>query len=261
MMQPADAALLASLPGLAFQAVLILCRLGAAVMLLPGIGEAEIPANMRIALALGLVLALLPILSPGLPPMPEDVAALGSLVAGEVLTGLWIGLLARFLALALAQAGQVVALLIGLASPLQGDMVLGASATALARMLSLATAALMLATGLYELPLRALVESYTVLPAGGGLPMGAAAESIARKVADSLALSMQLAAPFVLAAVFLNAGLGLVARLAPTAQVFVVAAPVQLLGGFLLLLLLLPTMLELWSRGMVQGFLSLPGGR
>ena len=167
MMQPADAALLASLPGLAFQAVLILCRLGAAVMLLPGIGEAEIPANMRIALALGLVLALLPILAPGLPPMPEDVAALGSLVAGEVLTGLWIGLLARFLALALAQAGQVVALLIGLDSPLQGDMVLGASATALARMLSLATAALMLGTGLYELPLRALVESYTVLPAGG----------------------------------------------------------------------------------------------
>lgn len=260
MMATADAALLASLPGFAFQAVLVLCRMGAAVMLLPGLGEAEIPPMMRIALALGLVLALLPILSPGLPPMPEDVAALTGLMASEVLKGLWIGLLARFLALALAQAGQVMALLIGLASPLQGDMVLGASATALARMFSLATAALVLATGLYEIPLRALVGSYAVLPADAGLPADLAAESIARVVADSLALAMRLAAPFVLAAIFLNAGLGLVARLAPQAQVFVVAAPVQILGGFLLLMLLLPRMLDLWAHGMAQGFLRLPGG-
>ncbi len=259
MILPADAALLAALPELAFHAVLILCRLGAAVMLLPGIGEAEIPPTMRIALALGLVLALLPILSPVLPAMPEDVAGLAVMIVIEILIGLWIGLLARFLALALAQAGQVVALLIGLASPLQGDMVLGASATALARLFSLATAALVLATGLYEIPLRALVESYSVLPAGAGMPMGAAAESIARKAADSLALAMQLAAPFVLAAIFLNAGLGLLARLAPQAQVFIVAAPVQILGGFLLLMLLLPQMMELWARGMAQGFLRLPG--
>lgn len=256
----ADAALLAALPSLAFQAVLILCRLGAAVMLLPGLGEAEVPANMRAALALGLVFALLPILAPALPAMPEDVASLALMITNELLTGIWIGLLARFLTLALAQAGQVVALLIGLASPLQGDMVLGASATALARMFALATAALMLATGLYEVPLRALVESYAVLPAGAGLPLGAAAETIARMAADSLALAMQLAAPFVLAAIFLNAGIGLIARLAPQAQVFVVAVPVQILGGFLLLMLLLPSMLALWSGAMMQGFQRLPGG-
>jgi flagellar biosynthetic protein FliR len=127
-------------------------------------------------------------------------------------------------------------------------------------MFSLATAALILATGLYELPLRALVESYSVLPAGQGLPLGAAAETVARKAADSLALALQLAAPFVLAAIFLNAGLGLIARLAPQAQVFVVAAPAQILGGFLLILLLLPAMLSLWQGGMVLGFQRLPGG-
>ncbi len=256
----ADAALLEALPGLAFHAVLLLCRLGAAAMLLPGLGEAEVPATLRLTLAVALVLVLLPVLSPGLPAMPGEVAELARLVATEIGIGLWIGLLARFLAMALAQAGQVVALLIGLASPLQGDMVLGASATALARMFALATAALILATGLYELPLRALVESYAVLPAGIGLPAGAAAETLARKAADSLALALQLAAPFVLAAILFNAGLGLIARLAPQAQVFVVAAPVQILGGFLLILLLLPAILAVWQGSMAQGFQRLPGG-
>jgi flagellar biosynthetic protein FliR len=253
-------ALLEALPGLAFHAVLLFCRLGGAVMLLPGIGEAEVPATLRLTLAIALVMLLLPVLAPGLPAMPGTVSGLTFLVLAEIGVGLWIGLLARILALALAQAGQVVALLIGLASPLQGDMVLGAGATALARMFSLATAALILATGLYELPLRALVESYTVLPAGQGLPLGAAAETIARKAADSLALAMQLAAPFVLAAIFLNAGLGLIARLAPQAQIFVVAAPAQILGGFLLILLLLPAMLGFWQGGMTLGFQRLPGG-
>ncbi|MDB5412879.1 MAG: flagellar biosynthetic protein FliR [Rubritepida sp.] len=259
MIAPADAALLASLPALAFHAALILCRMGAAVMLLPGLGEAEVPATLRMALALGLVLALLPVLSPGLPALPAEVPGLLLLVAGEVLIGLWIGLLARILVIALALAGQVVSLMIGLSSTLQGDMVLGSSATALARLFSLATAALMLSTGLYEVPLRALAESYSVLPAGGGLPTGAAAEAVARKAGESMSLAMQLAAPFVLASIFLNAGLGLVARLAPQAQIFVLAAPVQILGGLLLLILLLPNMLDLWSRGMIQSFLSLPG--
>lgn len=259
MIAQADAALLAALPGLAFHAALILCRMGAAVMLLPGLGEAEIPPMLRMGLALGLVFALLPALSPGLPALPAEVSGLLGLVAGEVLTGVWIGLLARFFAMALAQTGQVVSLMIGLASPLQGDLVLGSSATALARLLSLATAAMMLATGLYEVPLRALAESYSLLPPGGAWPGGAAAEAVARKASDSLLLAMQLAAPFLLAAIFFNAGLALIARLAPHAQVFVLASPAQILGGLLLMMLLLPNILDLWARAMAAGFLRLPG--
>ena len=259
MIAAADAALLAALPGLVFHVVLILGRLGAAVMLLPGIGEAEIPPMLRMALAMGLVFALLPILSPGLPALPEDVPGLAALLTGEILVGLWIGLLARFLAMALAQAGQVLSLMIGLASPLQGDLVLGSSATVLARMLSLATATLMLATGLYEVPLRALADSYDVLPPGAAWPGGTAAEALARQAGESLLLAMHLAGPFVLAAIFFNAGLGLVARLAPHAQIFVLASPAQILGGLLLLVLLLPNLLDVWARGMGIGFLRLPG--
>lgn len=255
-----EAALLAALPALAFHAALLFCRLGAAVMLLPGIGEAEIPATQRLALGLGLVLALLPALSPALPPPPADVGTLARLVVVEVALGLWFGLLTRILAIALAQAGQVIALMIGLSSPLAGDQVLGGAATSLARMLALLAATLVLATGLHEGPLRALVHSYEVLPAGR-FPAGAAAEEVAAAAARSLALSLQLAAPFVLAAVLFNAALGLLARLAPQSQVFVIGAPIQIIGGFLLLALLLPVILALWAAGMGGSFALLPGAR
>lgn len=260
MIAAADPALLASLPVLAFQAVLLFARLGAAVMLLPGLGEAEVPATLRLALGLGLVVLLLPAIAPGLPAPPEAPGEALRLVALEALAGLWTGLLARVLVLALAQAGQVLALLIGLASPLQGDAVLGASATAPARMLALLTAALILSSGLFAMPLRALAESYAILPAGAPWPAGPAAEAMARMAGASLELALRLAAPFVAGAVLFNLALGLLTRLAPQAQFFVVAAPAQILGGFALLALLLPTILALWAAEFGALLRLLPGG-
>jgi flagellar biosynthetic protein FliR len=256
---PADLALLQALPALAFHAALVFCRMAAAVMLLPGLGEAEVPATLRLSLAVLLVFTLTPTLAPTLPDLPAEVAPLALLVAQEVLVGLWIGLLARMIALALAQAGQVIALMMGIASPLQGDAMLGAAATAPARLLGLATAALFLVTGLYEVPLRALVGSYAVLPAGAALSAGGAAEAVARGASGLALVAMQLAAPFVVAAIFFNAAVGLVARLAPQAQVFVIAAPAQILGGFLLLMVLLPVILGSWWRATGEALSRLPG--
>ena len=255
-----DAALLASLPVLVFQASLLFCRLGAAVMLLPGLGESEVPAIIRLCLGLLLTLLLLPLLAPALPPPPEAIAEVLRCLALELLAGLWLGGLARGLMLALAQAGQVMGSMIGLTTPLQGDPGLGTQSTALGRGFGFAATVLVLATGLYALPLGALVNSYAVLPAGAPFPAGPAADAVASMVTESLSLALRLAAPFILAGVLFNAGMGLIARVAPQVQVFVVAAPAQIIGGLGLLLLLLPAILAMWQSAMVVAFQALPGG-
>ena len=118
----------------------------------------------------------------------------------------------------------------------------------------------MLATGLYAWPLGALVNSYALLPAGAPFPAGAAADAVAAMVTHSLSLALRLAAPFILAGVLFNAGMGLIARVAPQVQIFVVAAPAQILAGLGLLILLLPAILTLWQGAMTTGFQALPGG-
>lgn len=247
------------LPDLVFHAMLVVARIGAAVMLLPGLGAAEVPATIRLALALGLSALVLPLAQPGLPPMTEEVPALLRLLAIETVIGLWLGTLARLLELALSQAGQVMALMVGLASPLQGDAAFGAQGTVLSRFFGLAAAVLVLSTGLYALPLRALAESYAVLPAGDDLPMPAQAASLARAVADSLSLALRLAAPLVLANIVGQFALGLLSRLAPQVQVFTLSAPGQILGGLLLLAMLLPALLGAWLAAMRDGLSALPG--
>ncbi len=238
--------MLDGLSDLAFHAVLLAARLGGAVLLLPGLGELDVPASIRLALVLALVALLLPGLAPGLPPLPVELPELLRLVLTETAVGLWLGMLARLVALALGQAGQVIGLMVGLASPLQTDPVLGAQSVATGRLFTLLAAVLVLSTGLYALPLRALAESYGALPAGAPVPLGRGAESVAQAVAESLALALRLAGPLVLAAMLGNFALGLLARLAPQVQVFAMAAPGQILAGLLLLGLLLPAMVAAW---------------
>lgn len=256
-----EAALLAALPVLAFQAVLVFARLGAAAMLLPGLGEAEVPAPIRLGLGLGLVVLLMPLVAPGLPAAPDAAGEAVRLILIEALVGVWLGGLARLVAMAMAVAGQAVALLLGLAQAMVPDPDLGGLGTATGRMFSLAAAVVVLATGLYAIPLRALLDSYALLPVGGPFPAGPGAEAMAGAAADSFALALRLAGPFVLAAVVINVALGLLARIAPQVQVYFIAIPGQVLAGLALLAAIMPPLLATFVEAARAAFLDLPGLR
>jgi len=256
-----ESAFLAMLPGLAFQAVLAFARLGAAVMVLPGLGEDDVPPSIRLGLGLAVVLVLLPGLAPSLPAAPDSAAESVRLILLEVLVGLWLGGLARLIVMAMAVAGQMVALLLGLAQAVVPDPALGGLGTAPGRLLSLAAVVVVLSTGLYAIPLRALAESYTLLPPGDPFPAGAGAEAFAAAAAESLALSLRLAAPFVVAAIIINVALGLLARIAPQVQVYFVAIPGQVLLGLALLGAVMPALLGAFGEAARAAFLALPGLR
>jgi flagellar biosynthetic protein FliR len=69
-----DAALLAALPAWAFAFVLVMSRIGAAMMLLPGLGEAEPPMMVRVGMTLGITALLLPGIAPSIPKVPDASA-------------------------------------------------------------------------------------------------------------------------------------------------------------------------------------------
>jgi flagellar biosynthetic protein FliR len=254
-----DAALLAALPGWAWAFMLVLARVGSAVMLLPGFGEAEVPMPVRAALAVALTLVMLPVVAPHLPPEPADGLRALLAVVTEVIAGLWLGWLARLLVLALPMAAQIAAGMIGLANVLQPDPVLGPQSSALTRLFALAAPVAIMAAGLHALPLAALEGSYHVIPPGLALPGGDAAQAVVQAVGTSFALALRLAAPFVVAAIVWNVALGLLAKLVPQLQIYFAAMPAQILGGILLVGLLSAAVLSAWLGELRSGFAALPG--
>ncbi len=255
----AAAALLAGLPQLAFAFALLLARIGSACMLLPLLGEAEVPATIRAALALLLVVLLLPGLREALPPAPSQPLAAAGMVVAEIVAGLFLGWLARLVMLALPLAGQFMALATNLASVIQPDPALGVQTAALGRLLSLAAPLLLVASGLYALPLRALAGSSAVLPAGRLLPAADTMASVLAGVAGMTALAVRLAAPYLLASLAWNVTLGLIGRIAPALPLSGLTGPLHVLGGLLLLALLLGLDQGAWREQAAAVLSALPG--
>ncbi|MCQ8241681.1 flagellar biosynthetic protein FliR [Rhizosaccharibacter radicis] len=251
--------LLSQLPGWAFAFVLVLCRVSAAVMLLPGLGESAPPATVRAGLAIGIGVLVLPGAMASLPPEPSQPIELLSLIAGELLRGGLLGWLARLMALALPIAGQIAAVQIGLTSVIQPDPELGAQNSGTSRLLSLAAPVMILTSGLYALPLQALVGSYHAFPPGGPFSLGDAAQGVAQATSACFALALRLAAPLIVAGLGWQTLSGFLARLVPSLQLFQVAMPGQLLGGLLIFGLLLRQMLQTWLDALAPALSSLPG--
>jgi flagellar biosynthesis protein FliR len=252
-------ALLATLPTWAFAFVLVMGRIGAAVMLLPGLGEAEPPPMLRLGLALSVTALLVPGIEPLIPPVPEAGLQATFMVAAEVVTGLWLGWLARLLVLALPIAGQFIAYMLGVANVLQPDPELGGQATPIARLFGLAAPLAILVTGLYAIPLAALAGSYRLVAAGAPLPSADATETAIRTVTGSFALALRLASPFLLASIVWHVAIGLLARLVPRLQVYFIVMPGQILGGIALLAAVATALLAAWQTALQSGFAGMPG--
>jgi flagellar biosynthetic protein FliR len=258
-MSPADAALVANLPGWAFALVLLICRAGGACMLIPGSGEAEVPQMVRAGFAVALTALLLPVLAPAMPRPPDDVGPLLRMVTAELLTGLFLGWLARLVVAAPALAGQIIAAVTGQSNVLQPDAVLGTQGAAVGRLLGLAATVLVFATGLHALPLAAIAGSYAVIPAGALLPVADTATAAVAAVGALFALAVRLAAPFILAGIVWHVVLALLSRLVPQLQVFFLATPAQLAGGLALLGLLGAALMAAWQDAAAPAFALLPG--
>jgi flagellar biosynthetic protein FliR len=243
-----------------FALMLVLARVGAAMVLLPGLGEQVAPAMLRAGLAFCIAILVLPDVKPLVPPIPDTGMLVGTAVVAEVATGLWFGWLARMWMQTLAVAAQFIAYLLGVSSVLQPDAELGPQTTALARLFGLAAPLIVLVSGLYALPISALDGLYHVIPPGNVLPAGAGAGRSVEVVAETFALALQLASPFVLAAIVWHVAIGLISRLVPRMQIYFVSLPGQILGGTLLLALAAGPLLAAWHQSMHVGLTASFGG-
>jgi flagellar biosynthetic protein FliR len=220
-----------------FAFLLIFCRLGSAFMLLPGFGELYVPPRVRLAMALLFSLTLTPVLH-ALPPVPDTVFGLFRLLVAEILVGIFLGGLSRFLISAMHIAGTVIAYQSSLASALtQGITQFSGQDTSLGNFLSMSAVTLIFATDLHYLMLRGLADSYTLFLPGQFPPVEDFANHATHMVSGAFRMAMQMAAPNIVVGLMMSLGAGLIARLVPNIQIFFLMMAPQLLISFSVLMI------------------------
>ncbi|MDX2274718.1 MAG: flagellar biosynthetic protein FliR [Hyphomonadaceae bacterium] len=231
-------------------AALVFARVGAMVMLLPGFGEPSIPARVRLGFALTLAIALSPTLADQIPPPAQTAFGMAGQVGTETLIGVMLGGAARLLVSSLATAGQIIGLEMGLSFAQTADPTMTGSGQLLAVFLGLMGIALIFATGLHHMFLLGVAGSYEVIAAGARAPVGDAAQLALETTSRSFLVGFQIATPLIVAGLIFRLGLGVLSRLIPQIQVFFVALPLQMLGGYIILALGLSTGMLVWLESL-----------
>lgn len=219
-----------------FAFLLVFCRVGSAIMLLPGFGELYVAPRIRLMLALLMSLLLAPVIS-GLPEAPESLAVLLSLISGEVLTGLFLGGLSRLMLSAVQTAGGIIAYQSSLSSALTNNVSgFAGQDTSMGNLLGMTAVVLIFALDLHHIMLKSLADSYTLFTPGQ-FPLTEDIASYATQVVSrSFRIAMQLSAPHLVVGLTLYLGAGIIARLMPNLQVFFILMPIQLYVSFFVLM-------------------------
>jgi flagellar biosynthetic protein FliR len=236
------------LSGHAFAFVMVFARVGCAMMLMPGIGEAYVPSRSRLMLALTISALLLEPLLPRLPPIPDNIGDLALTLGYEIIIGLFFGTFLRLLMTTLEATGMVIGLQSGLSNATVINPALSSQSPLPSAFLSVVAITMVFVTGLDHMLFRGIVELYDVFPPRGAWLPGDMAETIIEITNKSFVMGIELAMPFFVVGLLLYIAVGVLQKLTPSVQLFMVLMPVQIWGGLTLLSLTTAAIITLWLQ-------------
>lgn len=218
---------------------IVFCRIGACLMLVPGYSSVNVPAQVRLFIALVTTFALAPILIGVLRPLTDNAAplTLALLICSELLVGSVIGLGGRVFFLALQTMATMMASAIGL-SNIPGTPIADTDpAPALVPLIMVSVTTLFFMTDQHWQVLRGLMNSYDVWQPGSRIGGSMALDQLVARLSQAFVLTLRITSPFIVYSVIVNLAIGLLNKLTPAIPVYFISTPFVLFGGFLLLYL------------------------
>jgi len=232
--------------------ILALIRIATIIFLLPAFSQTSVPTTVKAAISL--LLAIL--VFPQMPLIGFTIANspifFFMIVLEQVFIGLMIGFAASFLWYFIIMGGEWIARDIGL---MQGTMnpFTEFQSDVFSILLVILLVVLFLATGGHYFFIRVLFESFQYIPIGNFVwDTRSFAAILILLSASSFVVAFQFAAP-VMGALFLcTVSLGLMNRVMPQLQVWILGIPVKVFMGVIVLIYSLPLMVQIFNANFEQ---------
>lgn len=220
--------------------LLLFCRMGGCIMMAPGFSSPRVPVQVRLFVAVGVTCALSPMMLQEIVNRIDMIPAdqIPFLILQEISFGLLIGIMARCFFLALQFAASAISNFIGLAGIPGIPLEEGDTGSPLATLTSTAAIMIVFTLGLHVELLKAVIDSYSVLPMGLAANVELALANVLATLGETWLLALRLSGPFLLYGVIVNFALALGNRFAQQVSVYHATTGAVMLGGFLLLYLI-----------------------
>jgi flagellar biosynthetic protein FliR len=200
-------------------------RMIAFIVIAPPFSHNGFPLRIKGMLAIGLALAVSPRVTPGYTV--TDTAGFITALVLEIVVGAALGFLVYLIFAAIQSAGALVDLFGGFQMSQAFDpqgMINGAQFTRLFQMTALA---LLFASDGYQLVIGGLTRSFSAIPVGAGIDMGAPAQAMMAATSQMFLAAIQIGGPLLVVLFLADVGLGLLTRVAPALQAFQLGFPLK----------------------------------
>ncbi len=221
----------ALISGQIYAFLLIFCRIGAAMMVLPGFGGGTVTPRIRLMLSLVFSLVMMPVVYGLLPTIPTEPIPFAILIFKEILIGIFIGTISQVILSAINLAGLVISHTMSLSSAQIFNPAATQQSTVIGTLLTMMAVVMLFVTNLHHLLILAVANSYNLFAPTQAVMIGDMAQTVAKTLSHAFEVGLQLAAPFVIISLGIYFAMGLVARLVPQIQIFFLAIPLQIIVG------------------------------
>lgn len=214
-------------------------RIAAFLVIAPPFNHRGLSGQVKAMLSIGLALAVAPRV--GSTTGMTSAEFITSLTL-QVVIGAGMGFIVYMLFAGITAAGSFIDFFGGfqIAQAYDpGSQINGAQFTRLFQMTAIV---LLFATGAYQVMINGLATSFDVVPVGAGLDLSLLAAKLTSTITTMFVCALQIAGPLIVVLFLADAGLGLVTRVAPALNAFVLGFPLKILltltfGVFILLAL------------------------
>ncbi|MCB1430872.1 MAG: flagellar biosynthetic protein FliR [Alphaproteobacteria bacterium] len=229
---------------------LVFCRVGGCMMHAPGLSGQRIPMQFRLLLAVGLSVELGTLIVNERDHQLFSWSADQKLIAiiVELFAGIFIGMLARLFIVSVQFAATAAAASIGLAGIPGVQLDAEESGSPLSTLASLTAVTLIVILDLHAEMIRALADSYSMLPIGDPLSIGWASSSLLDLLSGTTMLALRLAAPFLVYGIVANVAVGLANKFSPQVTVYHSTTGIVMMTGLILLWLAIPEWFRAFSE-------------
>ena len=218
--------------------MLIFCRVSCLIYVVPFFSMNNTPRRVRVILAF--VVALLLYYSiPSKPVLVYDtLLGYAILVLKEAITGLLMGYACNICTTVVGFAGRVIDMETGLSMASLMDPTTRENMSISGMIYNYAVTLILIITGIYEYILKALAESFTLIPiAGAVFRTDKLMDAMLKFMADYVLIAFRICLPMFAVMLLLNALLGILAKVAPQMNMFSVGMQMKVLVGLSMLFL------------------------
>lgn len=222
-----------------YNLMIIFARIGATLMLFPGIGEAYV--NPRARLTLGFLLAIItqPLLKEYLPIYQEGNSILIFTLSIEILIGIFYGVIARMIINVTQIFGTIVSSQSALGSAMLFDPNQGAQGAIISNFYSILVLILLFTTNIYFEIIKAVIASYQLHQPGNTPFLEDFANISTTTINQIFIIAFKLSSPIIIINLLILIGGGILSRLMPGMQVFFILTPAQIILTFIIIMVTL----------------------